>query len=254
MVKEWNPDLYDEKHAFVSKLGEDLIELLQPQSGELILDLGCGTGDLSHLIKQSGATVEGLDASKEMVARAREKYPDIQFRPGDACSLNIYERYDAVFSNAVLHWIKEPEKALAGIWQALKKKGRFVAEFGGRGNVNNVTRAVMKCLREMGHPVSDADLPWYYPSIGEYTSLMEEHGFCVTYARYFVRPTILEDGENGLSNWLDMFADLLFKNYTADQKQMIFGQIKDQLRDSTLQDGQWIVDYKRIRVVGIKEE
>ena len=110
MVKEWNPDLYDEKHAFVSKLGEDLIELLQPQSGELILDLGCGTGDLSHLIKQSGATVEGLDASKEMVARAREKYPDIQFRPGDACSLNIYERYDAVFSNAVLHWIKEPEK------------------------------------------------------------------------------------------------------------------------------------------------
>src|SRR5690349_1218807 len=132
---KWNTDLYDNNHAFVSRYGEDVIALLNPQAGERILDLGCGTGDLAEIIRQKGAAVTGLDSSPEMVATAAGKYPHIRFDVTSATDFSYEEKFDAIFSNATLHWVLECQKAIACIYNNLKPNGgRFVAEFGGKGN------------------------------------------------------------------------------------------------------------------------
>jgi trans-aconitate methyltransferase len=134
----WNANLYQDKHRFVWQYGEDLLQLLNPQAGELILDLGCGTGQLTEKISQFGAEVLGVDNSATMIEKARENYPHLRFEVADARNLQIDQPLDAVFSNATLHWIKEPEAAIASIHQALKLGGRFVAEFGGKGNIQHI--------------------------------------------------------------------------------------------------------------------
>ena len=133
-INVWNADVYDKKLSFVSRYGKGILELLQPKKGEKILDLGCGTGDLSEKMSKSGADVVGIDASAKMIEKARTKYPNITFQIVNAESFRRREKFDAVFSNAALHWIKQSEKVIKTIEQALKPGGRFVAEFGGLGN------------------------------------------------------------------------------------------------------------------------
>jgi trans-aconitate methyltransferase len=132
---EWNANLYDAKHAFVWKYGADLVPLLAPQSGERILDIGCGTGHLTAQIAESGARVVGVDRSPEMATAARKAYPKLQFEVADARDLPFRDEFDAVFSNAMLHWIREPELVVRSVRNALRPGGRFVAEFGGKGNI-----------------------------------------------------------------------------------------------------------------------
>src|SRR5512143_3736611 len=110
----WNPKLYDDRHAFVWRHGADLIDLLAPRPGEAVLDLGCGTGHLTAKIADAGVSVLGVDSSAEMIAEARRAYPAIRFEVGDARHLNFDHRFDAVFSNATLHWVKEADLAVAG--------------------------------------------------------------------------------------------------------------------------------------------
>ncbi len=192
---QWNADLYDSKHSFVSRLGTDLVELLSPQSGEYVLDLGCGTGHLTHKIANSGAEVVGIDSASTMIDQARNHYPTLTFDVVDAKNLQFTEQFDAVFSNAVLHWIKEPEKVVSGVWQALKPRGRFVVEFGGKGNVKAITTAIYIAIRTAGYSVDESLNPWYFPSIGEYGTLLEQQGLELTFATLFDRPTPLDDGE-----------------------------------------------------------
>src|SRR2546423_15463085 len=131
----WDPGLYDGKHAFVWQYGASLVELLQPRPGERILDLGCGTGHLTAQLAAAGANVLGIDSDAAMIEQARKAYPALHFEQRDARDFHFDEPFDAVFSNAVLHWIKEPERVIVCLRRALKPGGRFVAEFGGRGNV-----------------------------------------------------------------------------------------------------------------------
>src|SRR5581483_11020467 len=148
-MSEWNPALYDQKHAFVFEYGQDLLALLQPQANELILDLGCGTGHLTNQIVQSGARVIGLDNSPSMLATARQNYPQLEFHLADAAEFSLPEQFDAVFSNAVLHWVTRAEAAVTCIACALKPQGRFVAEFGGKGNVRHIVTAAQSVLYEL---------------------------------------------------------------------------------------------------------
>lgn len=247
----WNADLY-EKHDFVWKYGADLISLLAPKPDERILDLGCGTGQLTAQIAESGARVLGVDQSREMIEAARKAHPDLQFEIADARKLRFREEFDAVFSNAVLHWVQEPELALQSIWRALRPNGRFVAEFGGKGNIRALQEAFDRALSELGATKLGELSPWYFPSPGEYATLAEKNGFEVNFITLFDRPTALSDGAAGLRNWITMFfGDYLSKTDAATKEEFI-RRVEERLRPNYFRDGQWWADYRRLRLVAHK--
>ncbi|MER1986720.1 MAG: methyltransferase domain-containing protein [Solibacillus sp.] len=248
----WNADFYDSKHSFVSTYGNDVIELLNVRSGEQILDVGCGTGDLANVLHGLGAEVTGIDYSENMVALAAAKYPQIAFEVADAANLRFHTQFDAVFSNAALHWMKTPVAVIESIHKSLKPDGRFVAEFGGAGNVQTITDELIKQIRAAGIPYTDEQFPWYFPTIGEYTTLLESAGFHVGLALHFTRPTKLE-GEDGLKNWLAMFSPSIFEEVAVETKEHIFNTTVENVRASLYRDGQWFADYKRLRVVAVKK-
>lgn len=248
---QWNPGLYDQKHAFVSQYGNDVIDLLAPRRGEVMLDLGCGTGDLTRKIADFDVSVTGIDKSGNMIAEARKKYPAIHFAVEDAMELNHDKAFNAVFSNAALHWMKEPVPVLEGVFRSLKRGGRFVAEFGGKGNVQMITSEVIDQLKKHQVKYTAALFPWYFPSIGEYASLMEAAGFHVTYARHFDRPTPLE-GEAGLRNWIEMFGNSIFEQVHDKTRESIIHAVQSRLKKKLYVNNTWIADYKRLRVIGIK--
>ena len=249
MSKEhaWNSQLYDDKHSFVWKLAAGAIELLAPKPGERILDLGCGTGHLTAKIAEAGAHVIGVDRSPEMIAQAREKYPALRFEVMDARNLALDGFLDAVFSNATLHWIKEPERVLTGIAKVLKPGGRFVAEFGGKGNTAELLKAVDHAWQKLALP-GPAPHPWYYPSLAAYAGLLEQHGLEVSYAMLFDRPTPLDDGERGLRNWLDMFGAQFAESLPAPTQAALKTEIERELRPILFRDGHWVMDYRRLRI------
>ena len=143
---KWNANLYDDKHSFVSRYGEDLVDALKPLSGERILDLGCGTGYLANLISEKGAEITGIDSSEEMISKAKREYPHIDFRVLSATDFYFDSLFDAVFSNATLHWILQKQKVINCGYDCLKPGGRFVMEMGGKGNVESITSAVRQVL------------------------------------------------------------------------------------------------------------
>lgn len=249
----WDANLYDGKHSFVSMFGSELIDLLAPHKGENILDLGCGTGDLAKKLFDLGVNVVGVDKSENMIHNAKSKYPNIYFEVNDAIKLEYNREFDAVFSNATLHWVKPPKLALQHIFNGLKHGGRFVAEFGGKGNVQKITSEIIKQRQNLGYEFEMENFPWYYPSIGEYASLMENVGFKVHFAQHFDRPTPL-DGDNGLRNWIEMFGDSLFEGVPENVKGEIITKVEQNLKETLYnqENNSWIADYKRIRVIGIK--
>ena len=250
---EWDTQLYQDRHAFVWRYGADLVELLAPRAGERILDLGCGTGQLTQQIAASGATVTGVDNSPAMIEEARRNHPDLRFEIADARDFTFAEPFDAVFSNAVLHWIKEPEMVVASVSRALMPGGRFVAELGGRGNVEAIVRAIYEARTAAGLPGGEHLNPWYYPSIAEYASLLEQHGLMATFATLFDRPTPLEDGDNGMRNWLTMFCGRFFEDVSEAVRPALIETIEALLRRTLYREGTWYADYRRLRIVASKD-
>ncbi len=248
---QWNAALYDDRHSFVWKMAAGLIELLEPKAGERILDLGCGTGHLTEKIAAMGANVVGVDKSPEMIHQAREQYPAVQFAVMDAREIHFPEPFDAVFSNATLHWIKEPELVIAGIAKGLRPGGRFVAELGGKGNVGELLAATERAWHKLGLP-KPAPNPWFYPSIAEYSEILEKHGMEVTYAMLFDRPTPLEEGERGLRNWLTMFGGAFLDVLRAEQRDGVLAKVEEEARPTLFREGQWVMDYRRLRIVARK--
>jgi trans-aconitate methyltransferase len=248
---KWDAGLYDEKHSFVWKMAAGLVELLDPKPGERILDIGCGTGHLTAQIAASGATARGIDQSAEMVRQAREKFPELRFDVMDAREITLDESFDAVFSNATLHWIKEPECVIQGISKILRPGGRFVAEFGGKGNIAGLMEAAEKGWKKV-LPETPFESPWFYPGVAEYAGLLECHGLEVTYALLFDRPTPLEDGERGLRTWLEMFGGRMADHLPKEKREQLLEEIERRARGKLLKDGQWVLDYRRLRVVAKK--
>jgi trans-aconitate methyltransferase len=243
----WDAERYQSKHAFVWQFGESLIGLLQPRAGERILDIGCGPGQLTAELARSGALATGLDSSPEMLAEARKNYPDLDFIQADAAAFRFEEPFDAVFSNAALHWVKDQGAAAASISRALRSGGRFVAELGGKGCI----ASVLKALRDVLGSRADQLCPWTFPSIGEFAPLLEGEGLEVSQAFLFDRPTRLE-GDSAMEDWLRTFGMAFFQGLSLVETRETIAQLAGLLRPVLYHEGVWTLDYRRLRVVARK--
>ncbi len=245
----WNSSLYDQKHSFVYKYGEDVLGLLNPQSSERILDVGCGTGHLTAQIAASGATVIGLDSSAAMIEKAQAAYSNLKFKQADATNFSFAEPFDAVFSNAALHWVLQAEAAVKCMSQALRSGGRFVMECGGKGNITNILTALNQAMIDLEQ--GEMEQIWVFHSISEYATLLERHGLEVNQAFLFDRPTKLE-GEDGMLNWLRMFGTVRTQKLSDEMREQAFALATEKLREVQLMDEIWYADYRRLRIVARK--
>lgn len=248
----WKVNLYNKKHAFVYEYGQGLVELLDPKPHELILDLGCGSGQLTNEIRKSGAIVIGIDSSVEMVKESKSRYPELQFQVEDAANFQFVKPFDAIFSNAVLHWVKDRKNAILCMYNNLKFGGRIVLEFGGKGNVKTIIDSTKENLKRRGYLNNAGIEKWYFPSISEYTSLLENQGFEVELAQLYDRPTELSDDKKGIMDWIEMFGASYFKGIPKDIQRNILEDIQNDVGDKCFKDGKCYADYKRIRIVAKK--
>lgn len=248
----WDSQLYNEQHRFVSDYGSDVLQWLAPKTGESILDVGCGTGDLASKIQEAGAIVLGIDASAEMVALAKKEYPTIQFEQKDASQLDYNREFDAVFSNATFHWIENQRGLLKGIYKGLKHGGRLVAEFGGKGNVKSIVDAIATAAKELGLEHRVIANFWFFPSISHYANLLESTGFETEQIWLFDRPTKLV-GEDGMLKWINQFAQHAFVNLNEDEKTAVTEEAIKILKPNYFKNGEWTADYRRLRIKAIKK-
>ena len=251
--REWDASRYDSAHSFVWERGKGVVELLAPKPGEGILDLGCGTGHLTSQIAESGAEVVGIDSSEDMVRVASENYPNIRFEVADARSLPFEGKFDAVFSNAVLHWVRPPEAVVESVRRALRPGGRFVAEFGGENNIRAIMTAVDEALDALERNGTEVYRPnKYFPPLDEYVSLLESRDFRVAYSAHFERPTPLDGGEEGMRRWLRMFGWDYLAPLSSEQREQVIAHIENTTRPTLYTDGTWTADYWRIRFEAFK--
>ncbi len=247
----WNTDLYQQQHHFVSDFGADVLQWLAPQQHERIVDIGCGTGELTAQIHATGAEVMGLDSSADMINTAQVRFPELSFLQQDASRLNFNETFDAVFSNATFHWIENQEALLGGIYNALKPGGRLVAEFGGKGNVATIVKAIEHAATALNLEHQLITNFWFFPSIGHYATLLEAAGFEVKHLWHFDRPTPLV-GEEGMYLWISQFASHAFRHLSPEDGERVKQLSVELLKPELYCEGQWIADYKRIRIKAIK--
>lgn len=248
----WNAAHYDDSYSFVWEHGAALLDILAPCEGERIVDLGCGTGHLTAKIAASGAEVVGVDGAFEMIEQATANYPSLRFVQFNAAEFDVGREFDAVFSNAALHWMKPPEDVANCISRALRDGGRLVAEFGGKGNIHLLLRAVFNAFEAVGRGLPEDANPWYFPSIAEYASLLESVGLEVRRAELFSRPTPLEGGEAGLRDWFGMFGGVLLERLPEGAYDGVMARIEAELRPDMFRDGAWQADYRRLRIVAVK--
>lgn len=241
-AQTWSAAGYDANARFVSDYGTEIFGWLNPKPGERILDLGCGDGVLSARIVEAGAKVVGVDTSEDLLRAARERGIDARFMDGEA--LEFEAEFDAVFSNAALHWMRDADAVIAGVKRGLKPGGRFVAEFGGHANVAACITAMRAAADKFSGDVALAG-PWFFPTPDEYRLRLEQAGFTVESSALVARPTPLPTGMEG---WLMTFRPPFFAQFGARKDEVIAyvtGLLEPVLR---ARDGQWFADYMRLRV------
>ncbi len=243
-ASRWSPTDYATHAAFVPALGAAVLELLDPQPGETILDLGCGDGALTEHIVAAGAKVLGVDASEEMIASARAR--GIEAYVADAQALDFDRQFDAVFSNAALHWMLDPDAVAAGVFRALVPGGRFVGEMGGSGNIAILRGGIREELVARGYPVPAED-PQFYPSVDEFSRIYARAGFESIEARIIPRETDLPTGvaawvRTFRTGWLD--AAQVPEDEQAGVAAGVERRLEPRLRRA---DGSWFADYIRLR-------
>ncbi len=245
-TNKWNPTIYNKHTAFVSQMAFSVVDLLDPKKGERVLDVGCGEGTLAIEIEKRGAKVIGVDTSKEMIEQSKAK--GIEAYVCSATDLPYDKEFDAVFSNAVLHWVKDAKSVVQNIAKVLKNGGHFVCEFGGEGNVYYVVSAMQEVFEK--HPeFGEFNNPWYFPSVEEYRRVLELEGFRVEYIENIPRPTPMDD----IANWLDIFANGVTKHLTKEQFEVFKKECREILKESIYsQEEGWVLDYRRLRVRAVK--
>jgi SAM-dependent methyltransferase len=241
-TQRWDPVTYARNARFVSDLGAGVVELLAPQPGERILDLGCGDGALTESLVAAGCCVVAVDGSAEQVAGAWSRGLDA--RVARAESLPFESEFDAVFSNAVLHWVRDADGVLRSVSRALKPGGRFVAELGGAGCVQRIRNAVSVALAKRGIDAAAHD-PWFFPTAEDYRARLERHGFLVRTIVLFPRPTPLP---GDVADWLETFAQPFLGAVPHADRRALVEEVRDAL-EPVLHDPErgWTADYTRLR-------
>ncbi|WP_129663219.1 class I SAM-dependent methyltransferase [Phytoactinopolyspora endophytica] len=243
---KWDAHAYDRDFGFVAAYGVELLDWLRPQPGERIIDLGCGTGDLTARLVETGASVIGMDAEPAMIEAARERLGDAaELQVADAHDFSVDDPVDAVVSNAALHWMPAPVEVLGCVSDALREGGRFVAEMGATRNVATITDAVEQACRETGLP--ERRWPWYFPSPAQYAAILEDAGLEVRQLDFYDRPTKLT-GPDGMERWLEMFAG----EVVADLPAATVSRALEIARPALWHDDAWWADYRRLRFRAVK--
>ncbi len=246
-TQRWSATDYAANARFVADLGSPLLELLAPKPGEQILDLVCGDGALTELVATSGAVVVGVDGSAEMVAAARARGVDAYVADGQRLAFD--NAFDAVFSNAALHWMPEAEAVVAGVARALRPGGRFVAEMGGHMNVAAIATAIRAVLASRGRRPSFA---WFFPTAERYGSVLAAYGFTIVSMTLFARPTLLPTGMKG---FLTTFAAPFLRDVPPGELPSILADIEAALEPSLRDDaGRWTGDYVRLRFHATRDD
>ena len=242
MAQEWDPDTYSQHGRFVSDLGAPVVDLLDPKAGERVLDIGCGDGALTERLRRAGCEVVAIDTSPEQVWAAMARGFDARIM--DATELTFDEEFDAVFSNAVLHWIADADLLIDRVYAALRPGGRFVAEFGGAGCVKSVRDAFTAALAVHGVDGASVD-PWYFPTADAYRARLESGGFAVDSLQLFPRPTPLP---GDVTQWLEVFAQPFLQGVPATERPALLHDVRTRLEPQLRNaDGLWILDYVRLR-------
>jgi trans-aconitate methyltransferase len=246
-IQTWDPERYERNARFVSDLGQPVVDLLAPRAGERILDLGCGDGVLTEQLVALGCRVVGVDGSPAQVAAARAKGLDAHVMDGQA--LGFENEFDAVFSNAALHWMKRADDVIAGVHRALRPGGRFVGELGGEGCVAIIRAALIAALDRRGIDGEALD-PWYFPDVASYSRRLESGGFAVRWIALIPRPTPLPGDVTG---WLETFAESFTGALSADERPEFLAEVREALRPALCDAaGNWTADYVRLRFAATK--
>jgi trans-aconitate methyltransferase len=246
-TQTWDPERYDRHARFVSDLGTPVVELLAPKSGERILDLGCGDGALTEKLTAMGCIVVGVDGSAAQIAAAQARGLNVAVMDGQ--HLTFDNEFDAVFSNAALHWMKRADAVIAGVWRALKPGGRFVAECGGAGCVAKIERALVTALERRGIDGARVN-PWYFPTVAEYRARLEACGFTVRSIALIPRPTPLP---GDITGWLETFAESFTAALPEPERAAYITEVREALRPSLCDpNGNWTADYIRLRFAADK--
>jgi trans-aconitate methyltransferase len=245
--QNWNPSEYVKHASFVPAMANDVVDLLDPKKGEVILDIGCGDGELTQRLQEKGCSVIGIDSSPSMIEAAKNL--GIESYVMDGNNISYQNKFDAIFSNAALHWLTQPEKTIKGAYLALKDNGRFVGEFGGKGNIAALLKAIQEVFEE-NSDFGQFHMPWFFPTIEEYQALLEQAGFHVKYIELIPRPTPLK---SGIEKWLEIFADGITGHMSQVQKVAFLDLVKNKLLPVlyTEQSG-WTADYVRLRFEATK--
>jgi|SRR5579862_4863257 len=243
----WDPERYALNARFVADLGMPAVELLAPRAGERILDLGCGDGALTEKLVAMGCRVTGVDASEQQIAAARARGLDARVMDGERLSFN--GGFDAVFSNAALHWMRPADAVIDGVWNALEPGGRFVAECGGAGCVATISAALAAALARRRVDAARVD-PWYFPTPEDYGTRLRRRGFVVTSIALIPRPTPLP---GDITGWLETFAESFTAALPAAERPAFLDEVREALRPTLCgADGQWTADYVRLRFAAEK--
>lgn len=251
MKQKWNPALYEEHGHFVYEYGEDLLALLQPKKGEYIVDIGCGTGQITEQIARSGAKIKGIDASAEMIHQATANYSHITFEQRDAMAIREEEVVDAVFSNAALHWMKEQDAVIQNIYRYLKPGGRFIGEMGAKGNIETISQALLQAFKEIDRE-NIFTMPWYFPTIGEYSAKLEKVNFKILMMVHFKRNTKIGDSKLSVRYWLLNFAYELLLPLTKEEREQVIQKVIQKVQPLFETEKGWFADYERLRFIAIK--
>ena len=234
------------------KYGEDLLTLLNPDINDNVLDVGCGTGELTYEISKKVKTITGIDSSDNMIKEAKKNYPEINFEVVNALEMNYKNQFDKVFSNAVFHWIPDQKTFLKNIYDSMKTNGKLVAEMGGKNNAEIILNNLKNSLIKRGWNNNSQKKVTFFPSVAEYTSLLENAGFTVRYALYFDRETQLSS-ENGIKKFLTMFYSPYFENISESEKSEILEEVQNNCKEKLYKNNNWYADYKRLRFVAEKK-
>lgn len=243
---EWNSALYDASHDFVAEYGKGLLEFVPKNDGQAILDLGCGTGVLTVQLAGLCNKIVGVDSSQNMIEKAKQQFSNIEFMVCDALALPFENEFDVVFSNAVFHWISDHDALVKNINKFLKPQGLLVCEFGARGNIAAIENAFTEVCSGLGYCYAPK---FNFPTAEDFGNLLERNGFLIDKIYDYDRPTVLNDGKQGLVNWMKQFYASELAVMPENVKDMVFEQVGELTRGTLWNGEAWVADYRRLRVI-----